>query len=59
MSVGDICWVDFPLANEREQQGRRPAIVMQDDEYSGRLPTTFVNPLSYGKNRRRDFQERL
>lgn len=46
MNVGDIHWVEFPPANGREQQGRRPAIVMQDDGYAGSLPTTMVVPLS-------------
>ena len=41
MNVGDIHWVGFPQANGREQQGRRPAIVMQDDGYAGSLPTKF------------------
>ncbi len=49
MNVGDIHWVDFPRANGREQQGRRPAIVMQDDGYAGSLPTTMVVPLSTAK----------
>jgi mRNA interferase MazF len=49
LNVGDIHWVDFPQANGREQQGRRPAIVMQDDGYAGSLPTTMVIPLSTAK----------
>ena len=49
VNVGDIHWVDFPQANGREQQGRRPAIVMQDDGYAGSLPTTMVIPLSTAK----------
>lgn len=46
MNVGDIHWVEFPPANGREQQGRRPAIVFQNDSYAGSLPTTMVIPLS-------------
>lgn len=49
MNVGDIHWVEFPQANGREQQGRRPAIVMQNDGYAGSLPTTMVIPLSTAK----------
>jgi len=49
LNVGDIHWVEFPQANGREQQGRRPAIVMQDDEYARSLPTTLVIPLSTAK----------
>lgn len=46
VSVGDIHWVEFPPAGGREQQGRRPAIVMQDDVDGGGLPTAMVVPLS-------------
>jgi len=46
VNVGDIHWVEFPPANGREQQGRRPAIVVQDDGDAGSLPTTMVVPLS-------------
>ena len=44
--IGDIHWVELPDAGGREQAGRRPAIVMQDDIYAGSLPTTMVIPLS-------------
>lgn len=46
MNVGDIHWVDLPSVGGREQAGRRPAFVMQDDAYAGSLPTTIVVPLS-------------
>lgn len=46
MSVGDIHWVELPNVGGREQAGRRPAIVLQDDAYAGSLPTTIVVPLS-------------
>ena len=46
MSVGDIHWVDLPAANGREQRGRRPAVVMQDDDYGGDLPVVLVAPLT-------------
>lgn len=46
MSVGDIHWVELPDAGGREQVGRRPAIVMQDHEYAGSLPTTIVVPIT-------------
>lgn len=49
MSVGDIHWVELPRANGHEQQGRRPAIIMQDDTYAGSLPTVLVVPLSSAK----------
>ncbi len=44
--IGDIHWVELPDAGGREQSGRRPAIVMQDDASAGSLPTTIVIPLS-------------
>lgn len=46
MRVGDIHWVELPHVGGREQAGRRPAIILQDDEYGGSLPTTIVVPLS-------------
>ena len=30
--IGDIHWVELPDAGGREQAGRRPAIVMQNDD---------------------------
>lgn len=44
--IGDIHWVELPDGGGREQAGRRPAVVMQDDVYAGSLPTTIVIPLS-------------
>lgn len=46
MSVGDIHWVELPAANGREQRGRRPAVVLQDDSYGGELPVVLVAPLT-------------
>ena len=46
MSVGDIHWVDLPTVNGHEQRGRRPAVVLQDDNYSGDLPVVLVVPLT-------------
>ena len=46
MSVGDIDWVDLPSANGHEQRGRRPAVVLQDDDYGGDLPVVLVVPLT-------------
>lgn len=49
MNVGDIFWVELPQAGGREQQGRRPALVIQDSLYAGALPTVLVIPLSSTK----------
>lgn len=46
MSSGDIHWVDLPVADGREQRGRRPAVVVQDDHYAGNLPVVLVVPLT-------------
>jgi hypothetical protein len=35
VNAGDIHWVDLPTANGREQRGRRPAVILQDDDYAG------------------------
>jgi mRNA interferase MazF len=46
VSVGDIHWVALPAVNGREQRGRRPAVVFQDDDYGGNLPVVLVVPLT-------------
>jgi mRNA interferase MazF len=46
MKVGDIHWVELPSADGHEQQGRRPAVIAQDDAYASHLPTILVIPLS-------------
>ena len=46
MTIGEIHWVDLPDAGGREQAGRRPAIIIQNDSYAGSLPTVLVIPLS-------------
>ena len=46
MSVGDIHWVDLLAVNGREQRGRRPAVVLQDDDYGRNLPVVLVVPLT-------------
>ncbi len=46
MTVGDIHWVQLPAANGREQGGRRPAVILQDERYAGGLPVVLVVPLT-------------
>ena len=46
MSIGDIHWVQLPTAHGREQRGRRPAIILQDEQYAGGLPVILVIPLT-------------
>lgn len=49
MRVGDIHWVDLPGAGGRSQMGRRPAVMIQDGNYGGKLPTILVVPLTSSK----------
>jgi mRNA interferase MazF len=44
--VGDLHWVQLPAANGHEQQSRRPAVILQDDQYAGGLPVMLVVPLT-------------
>ena len=46
MTIGEIHWVELPDTGGREQAGRRPAIVIQNDDYAGSLQTVLVIPLS-------------
>lgn len=46
MTIGEIHWVDLPDTGGREQAGRRPAIIIQNNRYTGSLPTVLVIPLS-------------
>jgi mRNA interferase MazF len=46
LNVGDIHWIDLPGSGGRAQFGRRPAIVIQDERYAGKLPTVLVVPLT-------------
>jgi mRNA interferase MazF len=45
MKQGDIHWVELPPPAGREQAGRRPAIIMQSERFTNRLPTVLVVPL--------------
>ena len=46
MNNGDIHWGNLPIVGGREQRGRRPAIVIQDEKVGEKLPTVFVVPLT-------------
>ena len=46
MTVGDIHGVQLPAATGHEQGGRRPAVILQNDAYAGRLPVVLVVPLT-------------
>jgi len=46
MTVGDVHWIDLPAEEGREQRGRRPGVVLQDDAYGHGLPVALVVPLT-------------
>ena len=46
MNVGDIHWVDLPGTGGKEQRGRRPAVILQDETRAGLLPVVLVVPLT-------------
>ena len=46
MKVGEIFWFDLASRGGREQAGRRPAIVMQNEKASAVLSTVLVVPLT-------------
>jgi mRNA interferase MazF len=49
VNIGDIHWVELPAANGREQAGRRPAIILQDDGHASASPMVLVVPLTTSK----------
>jgi mRNA interferase MazF len=53
MNPGDVHWVELPPADGREQAGRRPAIVVQDDSFAGGSPLVLVVPLTSADAARR------
>lgn len=52
MKRGDVVSVDLPrpTTGGREQFGRRPAIIFQDDSHFGKLPTVIVVPVTSQKS---------
>ena len=46
MIPGEMYWVEFPPANGHEQSGRRPAIILQDDNYARAISMVFVVPVT-------------
>jgi mRNA interferase MazF len=50
---GDVWRVSIPIAPGHAQTGERPAIIIQDDAFNARLPTTLIVPFtSSGTGRR-------
>lgn len=46
MQRGDIYWVNLGDAHGHRQAGKRPAIVMQSQEFMEALPTVLMIPLT-------------
>lgn len=46
MKVGDIYLVEIPASGGQEQQGVRPAIVVQTSENIERVPTVLIVPFT-------------
>jgi mRNA interferase MazF len=46
MKPGDIHWVQLPSGTGREQAGRRPAIILQDETFAGGNPLVTVLPIT-------------
>ena len=46
MIVGEVRWVELPPRGGHAQKGRRPAIIVQDQRASARLPTILIVPLT-------------
>ena len=46
MKRGDVYWVAFPTGAGRAQAGRRPALIVQSDSATAKLPTLLVIPLT-------------
>lgn len=51
MTRGEIWWVDFGLAYGSAPLGRRPAVIVQNDNFNAsRIMTTVVVPLTTNTN---------
>jgi len=43
---GDVYWVAFPTGAGRAQAGRRPAVIVQSEGATAKLPTVLLIPLT-------------
>ena len=46
LSQGEIYWVAFPVRGGREQEGQRPALIVQGETFLQSLPTIWVVPIT-------------
>jgi len=46
LTAGDVVWVDFDPVVGHEQSGRRPALVISDDQYNEASSFVLVCPIT-------------
>jgi mRNA interferase MazF len=46
LTRGAIHWIGFPTSNGREQAGRRPAVIVEDESVVGQLPVVLAIPIT-------------
>ncbi len=46
MTVGEVRWVELVSKGGHAQKGRRPAVILQSQKVSTRIPTVLVVPLT-------------
>lgn len=46
MKIGDIYFVEIPVSGGHEQQGVRPAIIVQSSENIEKVPTVLIVPFT-------------
>jgi mRNA-degrading endonuclease toxin of MazEF toxin-antitoxin module len=46
VSVGEVRWIELPPRGGHTQKGWRPAVVVQTQKLSARIPTVLVVPLT-------------
>ena len=46
MKIGDVYLVEIPTVGGHEQEGLRPAVIVQSEEKVKELPTVLIVPLT-------------
>lgn len=46
MNPGEVYWIELTQASGHEQVGRRPAVILQDDEFGSGSPLLILVPLT-------------
>lgn len=50
MNVGEVYLIEFPARGGHAQTGKRPAIILQKQEISDKIPTVLAVPLTSQKH---------